>query len=211
MAWERPRRRSRRAYCLLQTSWTIHGACLPHGARGRSGFHSSRRGKARAPGNRLLHKEGPARTGAGGRLDRSRQLRTSGNRRSQGLLRQGNSHLVRSELSPRCPESRSPTWVRISSPSSVGACPTTGPSVTTPRRCSSRPSSKPRDIPARSTGHRAGSMSEPPKGAGATTGTGSMTSRKGCLAPAPAKRLETHPQSLKSTGSNRNARADSTA
>ena len=34
------------------------------------------------------------------------------------------------------------------------------------------------DIPARSTGHRAGSMSEPPKDAGATTGTGSMTSRR---------------------------------
>ena len=45
-------------------------------------------------------------------------------------------------------------------------------------RCSSRLSSKPRDIPARSTGQRDGSLSEPPKGAGATTGTGSTTSRK---------------------------------
>ena len=34
---------------------------------------------------------------------------------------------------------------------------------------------------------------------------------KGCLAPAPATGLETHPQSLKSAGADRNARADSTA
>ena len=34
---------------------------------------------------------------------------------------------------------------------------------------------------------------------------------KGCLAPAPATRLETQPQSLKSAGADRNARADSTA
>ena len=50
------------------------------------------------------------------------------------------------------------------------------------------------------TGHRAGSMSAPPRGADATTGTGSTISRKkkGCLAPAPATGLETHAQSLKS-------------
>ncbi len=47
---------------------------------------------------------------------------------------------------------------------------------TTP--CSSRPSSRHRDTPAPSTGHRAGSMSEPPRDVGATTGANATTSRR---------------------------------
>ena len=47
--------------------------------------------------------------------------------------------------------------------------PRTGPSATTPPRCSSRPSSKPRATPALSTRHRAGPMSAACRGAGATT------------------------------------------
>ena len=42
----------------------------------------------------------------------------------------------------------------------------------------SSPSSRLRATPAPCTGHRAGSMSEPPKAAGATTATGSLPSRK---------------------------------
>ena len=58
------------------------------------------------------------------------------------------------------------------------ACPRTGPSATTPRRCSSRPSSRRRATPAPSTGHRAGSPSEPPKGEDAMTGIRNEPSRK---------------------------------
>ena len=69
------------------------------------------------------------------------------------------------------PGSISPTSARTSSPSSAGACPRTGPNATTPHPCSSRPSLRPRASPAPSTGHQAGSMSGPPKGADATTHT----------------------------------------
>ena len=55
-------------------------------------------------------------------------------------------------------------------------CPRTGPSATTPPRCSSRHSSKPRAIPALSTGPPAGPVSAPPRGGAATTGTSSTTS-----------------------------------
>ena len=70
------------------------------------------------------------------------------------------------------------TWARTSSPSCAGACPRTGPSATTPPLCSSRPSSRPRATPAPSTRPLAGPTSEPPRGAGATTGTNSTTSQK---------------------------------
>ena len=75
-----------------------------------------------------------------------------------------------------CPGSRSPTSARTSSPSSAAACRRTGPSATTQRPCSSRPSSRRRATLAPSTRHRAGSMSAPPGGAADTTGTSSTTS-----------------------------------
>ena len=78
--------------------------------------------------------------------------------------------------SSSCPGSRSPTSARTSSPSSAGACPRTGPSATTRTPRSSRPLSRPRATPAPSTGHRAGSTSEPPRDADATTGTDTTTS-----------------------------------
>ena len=78
--------------------------------------------------------------------------------------------------SSSCPGSRSPTSGRTSSPSSADACPWTGPSATTQRPCSSRPSSRGRDTPAPSTGPPVGSASEPPRGEAAMIGTSSTTS-----------------------------------
>ena len=79
--------------------------------------------------------------------------------------------------SSSCPGSRSPISARTSWPSSDGACPWTGPSATAPRPCLSKPSSRPRDTPAPSTGRPAGSMSGPPRGVGAMIETMISTSR----------------------------------
>ena len=72
----------------------------------------------------------------------------------------------------------SPTSARTSSPSSAAACPRTGRSATAPPPSSSRPSSRHRASPAPSTEPPAGPMSEPRRGAGATTATSSTTSQK---------------------------------
>ena len=88
-----------------------------------------------------------------------------------------------------------------------------GPSATTPRPCSSRPSSRPRATPAPFTGPPART-----RVVSTTQGRGrydrdrqSDKPKKDVWLKAPATGLETHPQSLKSAGANGNARADSTA
>ena len=90
--------------------------------------------------------------------------------------------------SSSCPGSRSPISARTSWPSSDGACPWTGPSATAPRPCLSKPSSRPRDTPAPSTGRPAGSMSGPPRGVGAMIETSSTTSRKRTSGSGPSER-----------------------
>ena len=75
----------------------------------------------------------------------------------------------------------------------------TGPNATIPPPSSSRPSSRRHATPAPSTGHRDGFTSEPHRDADATTGYETLRqAQKGRLAPPPAKRLATHPQSVES-------------
>ena len=102
--------------------------------------------------------------------------------------------------SSSCPGSRSPTSARTSLPSSAGACPTTGPSAITPRPCSSRPLSRGRDTLAPSTGPPVGSMSEPPKDAADTTGTGSTTSRKRTSGSGPSEEIRNAPSTARICG-----------
>ena len=59
--------------------------------------------------------------------------------------------------------------------------------------CSSRPSSRPRATPAPSTGLRAGSMSEPPRAAGATTATSCSTSRARTSGSGPSEQIGNEP------------------
>ena len=68
----------------------------------------------------------------------------------------------------------------------------------TPPPCSSRPSSRPRASPARSIGPRAGSMSVPPRGAGATTATSSTTSRARTSGSARSEKIGNAPSIVKS-------------
>ena len=71
------------------------------------------------------------------------------------------------------------------------ACPGTGASATASPRCSSKPSSKPRATPAPFTGHRAGSMSGPPRGGDvpARSGAQGRASSKGPGRRGPGKLL----------------------
>ena len=78
-------------------------------------------------------------------------------------------------LIPPWIEIPTPTSARTSSPSCAAACPRIGPSATTLRQSSSRPSSRPRASPAPSTESPVGSMLELLGDAGATIGTSSTT------------------------------------
>ena len=93
-----------------------------------------------------------------------------------------------------------PTSDRTSLPSAAAACPRTGPSATTPHPCSSRPSSRPRATPAPSTGLRAGSMSEPPRAAAATTATSCSTSRARTSGSGPSEKIGNEPSPYLNSG-----------
>ena len=70
-----------------------------------------------------------------------------------------------------------------------GACPGTGPSATAPPPCSSRPSSRPRDTLAPSTGRRAGPASGPPRAGAATTSARNEPGRRRTSGSDPSEKI----------------------
>ena len=112
MAPERPRNRTRRADCLLESSRTLHGAHIPHRERRRSGSRSFGYCEACIPGIVLPCRTTAPCSGVGSGLDRSRQPAAFGDCGSQRLFRQWDRNVARSEFGSSNPAERHTTGAK---------------------------------------------------------------------------------------------------